>query len=349
VEQRSATLDRPDAASRLNPPIPLSDGALTELLGRVSRTFALSNRYLPGPLRRAMTVAYLLFRVSDYLEDNEVMSREQKVRLLGLWERVLRGRGGEKQLLRELEAIDDDNPEADVARRFPEITGSLAVLGEEEDRAVRARVCETTRGMARRQLRGPVLETEGELDEYMHDVAGVVGYLITEIFACFDRRLARRRAAMMGLAREYGLGLQTVNVIRGLRKDFARGWVFVPLRYLEETGLSPSQFLVPRNAERSMEVVRRLAEKAERHLRHGLGYVMEIPRSLHRVRLATMWPLLFAARTLAVSRENREVILSEAKMSRADVERIVRRTMLFGWSNRWVARYHEQLLRGDGV
>ena len=62
-----------------------------------------------------------------------------------------------------------------------------------------------------------------------------------------------------------------------------------------------------------------------------------------------MWPLLFAARTLALSRDNRDVLLSEAKMSREDVERIVRRTMMHGWSNRWLERYHEQLLRGEGV
>ncbi|MDZ7852609.1 MAG: squalene/phytoene synthase family protein [Halomonas sp.] len=126
------------------------------------------------------------------------------------------------------------------------------------------------------------METEAELDEYMHDVAGIVGYLITEVFSHFDRRIARRRQAMMGLAREYGLGLQTVNVIRGLRKDYARGWLFVPRRYLEELGLSPRQFLSPLHVERSMQVVRRLVEKAEHHLRDGLEYVLQIPRHLHR-------------------------------------------------------------------
>jgi farnesyl-diphosphate farnesyltransferase len=348
VEQRTAILDTPGTTTDLPAP-EVPDDTLTDLLGRVSRTFALSNRFLPQPLRRAMTVSYLLFRVSDYLEDNHVMSFERKVELLNLWERVLSGRGGEERLRRELENLEDDDPEAEVARRFPELTRSLAALGEASDTAVRRRVCETTRGMARRLMQGPVVETEADLDQYMHDVAGIVGYLITEIFSHFDRRLARRRSAMMGRAREYGLGLQTVNVIRGLRKDYARGWLFVPRHYLDEHGLSPRQFLSPMYVERSMEVVRRLIEKAEAHLRDGLEYVLQIPRHLHRVRLATMWPLLFAARTLALSRDNRDVLLSEAKMSREDVERIVRRTMMHGWSNRWLARYHEQLLRGEGV
>jgi farnesyl-diphosphate farnesyltransferase len=348
VEHRTAILDTSGTTPDLPAP-EVPDDTLTDLLGRVSRTFALSNRFLPQPLRRAMTVSYLLFRVSDYLEDNHVMSPARKVELLNLWERVLSGRGGEEQLRCELENLEDDDPEAEVARRFPELTQSLAALGEASDSAVRRRVCETTRGMARRLMQGPVVETEADLDQYMHDVAGIVGYLITEIFSHFDPRLARRRSAMMGRAREYGLGLQTVNVIRGLRKDYARGWLFVPRHYLDEHGLSPRQFLSPMHVERSMEVVRRLVEKAEAHLRDGLEYVLQIPRHLHRVRLATMWPLLFAARTLALSRDNRDVLLSEAKMSREDVERIVRRTMMHGWSNRWLARYHEQLLRGEGV
>ncbi|NBB91030.1 MAG: squalene/phytoene synthase family protein [Spirochaetes bacterium] len=348
MQQRTAILDTAGAADDLAAP-DIPDDTLTDLLGRVSRTFALSNRYLPQPLRRAMTVSYLLFRVSDYLEDNHVMSPGRKIELLHLWERVLSGRGGEERLRWELRDLEDDDPEAEVARRFPELTQSLARLGETADNAVRQRVCETTRGMARRLAQGPVVETEAELDQYMHDVAGIVGYLITEIFSHFDRRLARRRDAMMGRAREYGLGLQTVNVIRGLRKDYARGWLFVPRRYLEEIGLSPRQFLSPLYVERSLVVVRRLAEKAEYHLRDGLEYVLQIPRHLHRVRLATMWPLLFAARTLALCRDNRDALLSEAKMSREDVERIVRRTMLHGWSNRWLVRYHEQLLRGEGV
>ena len=54
----------------------MSDGAgeiaaarLEELLVKTSRTFALSIPELPEPTRREVTVAYLLFRVADTLED----------------------------------------------------------------------------------------------------------------------------------------------------------------------------------------------------------------------------------------------------------------------------------------
>lgn len=69
----------------------LSQEALYELLERVSRTFALSNRMLPGRFRYPMTVAYLLFRVSDYLEDTPALRSGEKAKLLHSWERVLAG------------------------------------------------------------------------------------------------------------------------------------------------------------------------------------------------------------------------------------------------------------------
>lgn len=293
-----------------------------------------------------MTVAYLLFRVSDYLEDNAVTDVGEKVRLLNLWDAVLAGQEEDAVLLQEAAGLEDDDPEGEVLARVGEITEALDHLDEPQQRVMRRRVRQTTQGMARRLILGPVVHTEEELDSYMHSVAGLVGYLITDVFSIIDRHFAARRSRLLALAHEYGLGLQTVNVIRGLRKDASRGRFYLPLGYLRDLGLSPEQLFAPQHLERSLTAVRRLAEKAEDHLRSGLGYVLQIPRSLHRVRLATMWPLLFAARTLAVSRDNRDVLFSEAKISREDVRSIVRRSSAMGWSNRWIARYHERLLRG---
>jgi farnesyl-diphosphate farnesyltransferase len=60
-----------------------------EMLRRVSRTFALSIEQLPQILRDSITVSYLLLRVSDCLEDNEIMEAYRKAELLRLWAQVL--------------------------------------------------------------------------------------------------------------------------------------------------------------------------------------------------------------------------------------------------------------------
>src|SRR4051812_20578281 len=66
---------------------------LNELLHAASRTFAVGIDLLPEPLRAEIEVAYLLLRVSDYLEDNESMEAPRKAALLEGWARVLEGGG----------------------------------------------------------------------------------------------------------------------------------------------------------------------------------------------------------------------------------------------------------------
>jgi len=57
---------------------------LHDLLRVASRTFAIGIERLPGVLCEATTVAYLLLRVSDYLEDNEDMDSDEKIGLLNI-------------------------------------------------------------------------------------------------------------------------------------------------------------------------------------------------------------------------------------------------------------------------
>ncbi len=95
--------------------------------------------------------------------------------------------------------------------------------------------------------------------------------------------------------------------------------------------------------DKAIEVVNMLAEKAETHLRHGLEYIAAFPPHQHRIRLACMWPLFFAVKTLAMSRNNINVVLNEVKMTRQDVKNIMRQTTLMGWSNRWLNKYYDTL------
>jgi farnesyl-diphosphate farnesyltransferase len=167
--------------------------------------------------------------------------------------------------------------------------------------------------------------------------------LITEVFAWYSKNVRTRLNDLMPLAREYGLALQTVNIIRGMRKDYERGWVFVPQTYYERFGLTRDSLFAPENMDKAIQVVNLLANKAENHLWKGMAYITAFPRVQHRIRLACMWPLFFAAKTLAVSRNNANVILEEAKMDRKQVKEIVFKTTMFGWSNRWLFQYYEEL------
>ena len=145
------------------------------------------------------------------------------------------------------------------------------------------------------------------------------------------------------LGREFGLGLQTVNIIRGLRKDYDRGWVFVPLTFLETNGLSRESFFDSTISHQALAVIDLLIEKAKRHLNDGLTYITLLPRREQHIRLSCIWPLLFAVKTLSLSRNNHNVLASETKMTRHQVKNIVLISSTLFWSNTALKSYYHYL------
>lgn len=344
---------------------------LSELLRAASRTFAIGIELLPDPLREEVQIAYLLLRVSDYLEDNETMEPERKIRLLELWERVLGGKADGAEIEREIaqeltsgfarkpdesrpsrgQPSDSllksrEDPDALVASHVAEVLDGLAAIDAPARAVIVRHVRDSTLGMARWVARGPVFRDESDLDGYMHEVAGRVGYLLTDLFSLHLPAIRREQEEMMTLGREFGLALQTVNVIRGLRGDRERGWVFLPESFLPEgflrEGRTPEDAL---GTPAGVQALDRLVAKAERHFESARAYVRHIPRRHHRVRLFCLLPLFFGVRTLAISRSNPDVFREETKITRKEVRAITRRATWLGVSNRWIGWYCRKLSR----
>ncbi len=317
---------------------------LRDMLRNVSRTFAISIEQLPVGLSKAVTIAYLLFRVSDCLEDTEDLERNRKAELLRLWAKVLDGSAPVTSLTEAVANLDENDPEVYVAQHADQLLDALQKLPKSYQETITHHVHQTSLGMARWQEHGPFVETEEEMDDYMFEVAGRVGYMLTDLFGWHSPFILKQKDKLRPLAREFGLALQTVNIIRGMRKDYERGWVFVPRTFYEPLGLTRDSLFAQENSVAALQVIARLADKAEAHLRNGLQYIINIPPIHYRIRLACTWPLFFAIKTLAVSRNNIHVILNEAKITRAEVMSIIRNTTLMGWSDHWLRNYYSQLL-----
>ena len=129
--------------------------SLRDLLRTASRTFAIGIEQLPGVLCDAATVAYLLLRVSDYLEDNEDMTAENKVKLLNLWAEILNGNAKTEELTNQIQNADTSNPDAVVAQHASDILARLSTLPKEVERIIVHQIIHSTRGMARWVERGP--------------------------------------------------------------------------------------------------------------------------------------------------------------------------------------------------
>ncbi len=316
-----------------------------EMLRTVSRTFALSIEKLPPILREAITIAYLLFRISDCIEDHPAIRPDRKAYLLRLWGTILNGNGPPNRLIAELQDLDTADPEVYVALHADRVIEHLKNQPQQLREIISKHAHDTAEGMARWQEQGPFIKTEEEMDDYMHQVAGRVGYLVTDVFSWYSPVVREKREMLTPLGREFGLGLQTVNIIRGLRKDYDRGWVFVPLSFLETKGLSPESFFDIARRQQALAVIDLLIEKAKRHLNNALTYITLLPRGERQIRLSCIWPLLFAVKTLALSRNNHSVLESETKMTRNQVKNIVLISNALFWSNSALKFYYHYLER----
>ncbi len=326
-----------------------TEPTLHTLLLRSSRTFAVGIDLLPKLLRREITVAYLLFRVSDYLEDNEELTDKSKIKLLQEWRSVLAGDVERGPLIQRLAGAVDDTPDAFVARHLSVVLDGLDAMDPAAQEIAIRYARKTAAGMARWTERGSVFHTEADLDDYMHEVAGRVGWLVTELFALRVPQLKKKAEYLHGLAAEFGLLLQTVNVIRGLHEDRHRGWYYLPTSFIPEDGPPPEEIFEPENHEAAMAVLHRLVSKATGHRCAAQAYIRAIPRRCHSIRLSCLLPLMFAVRTLALSRDNPNVLHEETKMTRREVLRITASAKVLGYSNWWIDWYCHRLdTRGLG-
>ncbi len=122
---------------------------LPEMLRAVSRTFAVSIERLPPTLREAVMISYLLLRVSDYLEDNEILSPQRKAELLRIWVQILNKEMPVTALTKEITDIDDSDPEVYLAQHAEELLEELHLLPLEIQEIVTQHVVQSSLGMAR--------------------------------------------------------------------------------------------------------------------------------------------------------------------------------------------------------
>jgi farnesyl-diphosphate farnesyltransferase len=321
---------------------------LEQVLRATSRTFAIGIEGLSQPLQDEMRIAYLILRVSDYLEDNTTLENPEKAALLDSWASTLKGGTPNPALLDHLGNTEDPSPDSMAAHHASEIIQALGKLPPPTQHVIRAHTRDSTLGMARWVRRGPAIETEADLDDYMHEVAGRVGYLITDLFSLSSHGVSANQSEMMALGREFGLALQTVNIVRGIPSDIQRGWFFVPTEFLPDSIESGEEFLAEGHRQEAMAVVHRLLVKASGHFEAAERYITLLPRFEAKMRLFCLLPFLFGVRTVALSRGNSDVLVSEVKLDRIEIRRIAKRARLWGWSNKWIHRYAAKLNAGGG-
>ena len=216
----------------------LSQQDLARLLQQTSRTFALAIPLLEEPLATQVGIAYLLFRIADELEDAPRWERDRRARALGSFVKWLDaprddGDGAAwARLVKETPPTDHEGC-LELLARADDVLGAAHALPAPVARTILGHTTRTAVGMAEFVARqdergGLVLDDVADLRRYAYVVAGIVGELLTDLFALAHPGLASARTALDADAAAFGEGLQLVNILKDAPSDAREGRSYLP-------------------------------------------------------------------------------------------------------------------------
>jgi len=333
---------------------------LGPLLKGVSRSFYLTLAVLPKGMRDPVGLGYLLARAADTIADTTLISPEQRLALLLALREQVNGAGGGEALVAQLTSeVAARQTQSDERVLLESVGGALAVLKEldETDReAVQAIVTTLSTGMEF-DLRTFGDEHSGELvalreweqlDRYTYLVAGCVGEFWTKMtYAHVPRALRGNADEVVERGVRFGKALQLTNVLRDCAKDLRIGRCYLPTEMLAWYGLRPEDLLAADGSRRARALLFALVERTLERYRDALAYTLAIRSTSIRLRLACIWPIAIGIETLRLLVEN-DAWLDPARVSkvrRADVYRIMARSLVCVASDGLLRRWIESLLR----
>ena len=348
-----------------------------EILLLVSRTFALNINVLKGKLHRSILLAYLYLRIADTVEDDPDMKASEKEALLGLFADIFRTPDLKEEAVAAFEAAlpenwrKSDHPYMNLCLHTHVVVPLLKELPEVYAAPVRDVTIEMCGGMAKFAQRQEAalssgwftLESVADLDEYCYYVAGIVGKLLTNLFAADTCLIGNaRKAEMQKLDVSFGLALQVANIVKDCVEDSTRRVCFVPEEICRRHGFDHSydMFTLPVGVAdevradfeaRRAAAMGELVAKAWKHLDDAIAYTKLVPNVKMRTRLFCLWPLFMAAENMKLVGDGSSLFASDkkVKISRDTVKKIVKSTMKHFYSDRWIEKSYTKLKKEAGI
>jgi farnesyl-diphosphate farnesyltransferase len=319
---------------------------LSGLLRDVSRSFYLTLRLLPGPVRPQIGLAYLLARTTDTIADTELVPLEQRLQSLQDLRERIQGQRRTPLELGSLVRRQGSPAERILLERCEESLALLETLAP-ADRQLVAEVLQTITSGQELDLRRfggasdkaiVVLRTDDELEDYTYRVAGCVGEFWTKLcLAHLFPNAALDKAFLLSNGVRFGKGLQLVNILRDLPADLRRGCCYLPAERLASLPLAPADLLEPANEPRLRPLYDAYLDRAEAHLRAGWAYTNALPQGSVRLRLACSWPILIGLETLKLLRTGK--VLDPRQRIKASRQRVrqlrLRSVLLCPWRGAW--------------
>jgi farnesyl-diphosphate farnesyltransferase len=300
------------------------------VLQSVSRSFYLSIRILPAPLRDPIALAYLLARATDTIADTAEVEPALRMQHLQTLAGLIQN-GGSLEIARGLSAsfalLQRNYAERSLIEQLPGCVAWLNSVAADDQASIREVLAKINQGQTLDvqrfgdRSRLITLQSASELDEYTYLVAGSVGEFWTAIcgrhlsdFAS----LPNERMRELGVS--FGKGLQLINILRDVGEDLRVGRCYLPADELNAARLNPAELRL--HATVAAPIVERWRERAEQGIAAGIEYSCALKS--WRVRMATALPAMIGARTLALLKPaGSEALNRKVKVDRAEVRKLL--------------------------
>ena len=329
------------------------------ILTKVSRTFAPTIRMLPKNLYIPVTVAYLLCRIADTVEDESNLSKEKKEELLLVYADIFKQDEikSKELFLRAVSAIPDHSVDISLLKNLDRVLAVYKTFHIEVRKMIATWVIEMSLGMKKyaqssKKREKQFLNSMKELDEYTYYVAGTVGHLLTSLFTYFSKKITPAVSKKLEVFSEsFGKGLQMVNIIRDMAVDLKRGQSYIPDEILRKYELTRQSIFDVQNSENAELLFDELIQTTVNHLDKALVYVVNIPKDEARIRIFCLLPLFWAMQTLRLIQENslNLLYLDKIKVSRGVIRKEFYKTLLLAFSNRLTVRHYQKIRKNIAI
>jgi farnesyl-diphosphate farnesyltransferase len=300
------------------------------VLPEVSRTFAISIRFLPGMLGRSVLTAYLLCRIADTIEDDGAASPERKAALLDGFLHCLDDAAAADAFPAQVQDIQGETAHVDLLRHTDLVCVLFRSLPEKSRDRVAHWVRVMVHGMKKFVVlypRGIRIQTLAEYQEYCYYVAGTVGCMLTELWQLHAPSVGKAEfARLWEKCQQFGEALQTVNILKDIAHDAEEeNAIYIPADELAAEGSSHETLLSDAHRAQNHRAVESFVALAWKDLDDALEYLLLIPRRAWAIRAFCVLPLLFAYATLRDLTQSQQMLVrgGSVKISRREVKSLM--------------------------
>lgn len=330
--------------------MPIQLAQLNDWLQLASFTYARCIPMLPSPLREACTLAYLLLRNGDSLEDAFSLSKQERLEGLGKFREVI-SHPDDQELAKAFAAryehkdCLENSHHLEVLRQTPFIMKQLLELRAEHPDYVEVIIRHVKwmlEGMqywvSRYDEKDHLsLQSLKELEDYCYPVACIPGQMLTNLFSAYSPYISKDLLLhLLTLGNNYAIGVQIANILKNFSQDKKEGRVYIPKEFL------------PSGPDEDLDKIIPILVHTYQNLTLGIEYEQNLPVAEVSIRSFCLVPLLLAATVLNQLLRRPEELFSDdgIKVPLKGVSSLLEQVNTVVATNQSIWKFWEQLTPG---